>query len=179
MGEHVAEPWSFRPAEYELDGLDNPEPIMISAAEPLGPDGKSVFTEDMDDYCGLSDATARRIVACVNALAGIETEDLEKGGEGWIFPIVEDFVQDTTTASENVKRMYDCATTNKARADAAEALLRDAVTVLDSPEMAQLWGECLHLLGGYSGPTIDVDAIRAFLAETAPKPVRLGDEGEG
>ena len=73
---------------------------------------------------------------------------------------------------------YVPATDTEARADAAEALLRDMVTVLDSPEMAELWGECLHLLGGYSGPTIDVDAIRAFLAETAPKPVRLGDEGE-
>ena len=107
---------------------------------------------------------APRLVAAWNACAGAETEALEDAGEGFLQKII----------MKLTSKFHD----EKARADAAEALLRDVVTVLDSPEMAELWGECLHLLGGYSGPTIDVDAIRAFLAETAPKPVRLGDEVE-
>ena len=134
-------------------------------------------------------ANARRLVAAWNACAGIETEDLEKGGEGWIFPIVEDFVQDTTTASENVKRMYDCATTNKARADEAETLLRRAAEQLGAD------GDLLNRLLNEEILTSDSDRteaavqesygsetkslIRAALAKTAPKPARLGDEGEG
>lgn len=72
------------------------------------------------------ESDARRLVAAWNACKGIETETLERGGEGWIYPIVENFVEDTATASENVKRMFNCAASNKDRADAATALLEEA-----------------------------------------------------
>ena len=159
--EHTPEPWKV------FKSADGTKLLGVGSAETA---------EGITDYRGgiwASEdeglANARRIVACVNACAGIKTRDLEKGGEGWIFPIVEDFVQDTATASENVKRMYDCATTNKVRADAAEVLLETMTDILES----------------YAGKKVpkyvqsQVADARAFLAETAPKPVRLGDEGEG
>ena len=75
-------------------------------------------------------ANARRLVAAWNACASIETETLEKGGEGWMLPIISDFVEDTATASENVKRMYDCAVDWQTRADEAERLLVKARELL-------------------------------------------------
>ena len=98
MSEHMLEPWK----------LGHDGDVFDAEGQPVGlyrPHNKP------------------RIVACVNACAGIETGTLEKGGEGWMLPIITDFVEDTATASENVKRMYDCATANKERADEAEALL--------------------------------------------------------
>lgn len=60
MSEHTKEPWIV-----EYMGSDE--------SDVVGASGVSII-------CGMSDADARRIVACVNALEGIPTELIEQGG---------------------------------------------------------------------------------------------------
>ena len=63
--QHTPEPWAF--------GEDN--------------DGWYV-EKDRDQFVyGLTEANARRIVACVNACAGISTESMEVGGVGSILSL--------------------------------------------------------------------------------------------
>lgn len=75
---HTMEPWSVR----ELG-----EDCFITAAiEPGMPYGPEIMGDDYTGYGGeeRKKADARRIVACVNACAGISTEALEacrSGGE--------------------------------------------------------------------------------------------------
>jgi hypothetical protein len=67
MSEHAIEPWI-------LGGCSG---RMITTEEPYYGEG---FLADVDTL-----ANARRIVACVNACAGIETCDLEKLKAGELF----------------------------------------------------------------------------------------------
>ena len=111
---------------------------------------------------------ARRLVAAWNACNGIETETLEK-------------------FSTEFQEVMGEEMADRARADAAEALLpraRELITELldtneyifpcETPE-----GLCGDNFCDAYGCMADKNArAKAFLAETAPKPVRLGDEGE-
>lgn len=76
MSLHAKEPWRYTGAEFEggFEGDDetpSDEGYPISGAQVYGADGDSIFTLDVGDYAGLSDETAARIVACVNACAGV------------------------------------------------------------------------------------------------------------
>ena len=63
---HTKEPWSFSPAENGLEwGVE------------AGKWGVAICADAPGD--GTSEANARRIVACVNACAGIPTDQLESG----------------------------------------------------------------------------------------------------
>ena len=63
---HTKEPWSFSPAENGLEwGVE------------AGKWGVAICADAPGD--GTSEANARRIVACVNACAGISTDALEIG----------------------------------------------------------------------------------------------------
>ena len=95
---------------------------------------------------------ARRLVAAWNACAGIETDVLESRA---IEPC------DICGASSHNLR----ANRAEVRADAAEALLAEVANG-DGINDILLWAAWVR-------------KARAFLAKTAPKPVRLGDEGEG
>lgn len=76
MSKHTKEPWCVEACvsndeldiclAYQIPGRESP----ILVASVYGDDPESV-SEGM--------ANARRIVACVNALAGIDTESLEQG----------------------------------------------------------------------------------------------------
>ena len=87
--------------------------------------------------------------------------------------------------TSNVDIMYDAISEvlsdcdrMEARADAAEALLASLLEALSlGPlDVAAKYGPDAHP----DEAVIDAaHKARAFLAETAPTPVRLGDEGEG
>lgn len=72
MTEHMREPWGF--GEHGTYFSDGPTCYRI---QPIG----AGFIADTMDYTALDEANARRIIACVNALAGVPTEDLEAVAE--------------------------------------------------------------------------------------------------
>ena len=90
--EHPAEPWTIQP-----DG-------DVSAANG-------------NPACLYAPESMRRIVACVNACARIETETLEGFGGG-------------------LKDAFDVAQADKARADEAETLLATILLAIDACELA-------------------------------------------
>ena len=75
------------------------------------------------------------------------------------------------TAHEGFGPQSEAIELANARLIAAAPLLRETleeiVAVLDSPEMTELWGQCLDLLGAYDGPRVDMDKARAALAASA------------
>lgn len=73
---HTKEPWSFSPAENGLEwGVE------------AGKWGVAICADAPGD--GTSEANARRIVACVNACAGIPTDDLERCPSGGLFHLTD------------------------------------------------------------------------------------------
>jgi len=42
--------------------------------------------------------------------------------------------------------------------------LEETIAALDSPGMLKLWGNAIGMLGGYSGPRVDMERLRAALA---------------
>ncbi len=73
MSEHTKEPWAV--------GADNPpfyagDTVVLGVKEGL----PFVLAQCNHNFDELSRANARRIVACVNACQGIETETLESPG---------------------------------------------------------------------------------------------------
>lgn len=58
--DHSPLPWTVRPCERDGESV-------ISGAEPRDANGRTVFTVDLGDYCGLSEETAALIVTAVNA----------------------------------------------------------------------------------------------------------------
>ena len=73
----------------------------------------------------------------------------------------------------NDKRVQDA----EARADTAEAVIQKIAKQWLPAELEEYTGDTdADYEAGYVSC---VKEARAFLAETAPKPVRLGDEGEG
>ncbi len=73
---HTKEPWSFSPAENGLEwGVE------------AGKWGVAICADAPGD--GTSEANARRIVACVNACAGIPTDDLERCPSGGLFHLAD------------------------------------------------------------------------------------------
>ena len=111
---------------------------------------------------------ARRLVAAWNACAGIETDVLESRA---IEPC------DICGASSHNLR----ANRAEARADAAEALLSDwlpSLQAVHDGEYHEYSGDVRLTEDQWTGISEAAAAFKAFLAETAPKPVRLGDEGE-
>lgn len=70
---HTQEPWRYTPAETEED---DGRIYVTTGANIVGSGSESIFRVDLDEIAGLDDANARRIVACVNACAGIPTEHL-------------------------------------------------------------------------------------------------------
>jgi hypothetical protein len=71
-GSHTAEPWRVATTAdfFPLEEGETPRLCSIDGA-----DGRSVA---VSDYYVITEANARRIVACVNACAGIDTETLER-----------------------------------------------------------------------------------------------------
>ena len=179
--EHTPEPWKvFKSADgTKLLGVGSAETAMGIT------DYKGGIWANEDE--GI--ANARRIVACVNACAGIGTDILEKVDDnGGILRAAD------TVASEITKRLQA-----EARADAAEALLDESrghiaellglvrnaqerlceyLTPDGSNDDREAMNDLLYMFDGPEQRTIENPA-RVFLAEAAPKPVRLGDEGEG
>ena len=119
-------------------------------AHVFAPKGRPAEQEGKDN--------ARRLVAAWNACSGIETETLE------------------ADPFNNVVLHFTEMHLAQARADAAEALLREIMEV-------PVHGPHLSARDGFEAALRTIDIIRgkarSFLAEIAPKPVRLGDEGEG
>lgn len=66
---HTSEPWSLR--EIDLDGCE----VVDHRGQPVA----ALYREDGEDGSRMLEH-ARRIVACVNACKGIETEQLETDG---------------------------------------------------------------------------------------------------
>ena len=67
---HTQEPWQqFEHDKRAIVSEEHPNLSLLS----IDDDGLGIFFEEKD---------ARRVVACVNACAGISTESLEKGGVG-------------------------------------------------------------------------------------------------
>ena len=74
-----------RPQRERNDSMSHtPEPWIFAVADDfycgsiMGRHGGEVFDGDF------TEANARRIVACVNACAGVHTEILEEGGQGTV-----------------------------------------------------------------------------------------------
>ena len=74
MTDHTPEPWSCEQPWAGFSALRGPSKELIFGIACGGPEEKQP-----DAVC---DANAARIVACVNACAGIPTEQLEKGDLG-------------------------------------------------------------------------------------------------
>ena len=72
MFEHAKEPWQF------VDREDEEFPLAITGETPPCEFGGLVALVKRDNYAGVEEKNARRIVACVNACAGIPTEELDK-----------------------------------------------------------------------------------------------------
>ena len=71
---HTAEPWRFVTEAIALTN-GNPEDGPIYVHRILGADFELIAT--LDEVDGLGELDARRIVASVNALAGVPTEHIE------------------------------------------------------------------------------------------------------
>lgn len=70
------EPWAV---DVETDGAsENTTAAEIRRQAKSGDKTESIFDIDLLEYCALSEKTARRIVACVNALAGLSDEALSQ-----------------------------------------------------------------------------------------------------
>lgn len=70
---HTKEPWLVNGESFDNEGL--PESVI------RGLDGRAAIAVTLDfgsNNSGMREANARRIVACVNACAGISTENLEE-----------------------------------------------------------------------------------------------------
>ena len=66
---HTAEPWKYELGDLEDDDQDSYVPNIYSKDPPH----ESIFRADINgDYLQLDEANAKRIVQCVNAMAGIE-----------------------------------------------------------------------------------------------------------
>lgn len=77
MQEHTKEPWEYWENDRTGFGVKMPRKNKTRfGAEPYAVIG-GFEPDDLDEM----KANARRIVACVNACAGISTESLEDGGE--------------------------------------------------------------------------------------------------
>ncbi len=83
---HTTEPWNlYGPFEDGYVGVSSGETQpgkrrMLARTDSPNVHGDLSQTE--------RDANARRIVACVNACQGIETESLEKGANGWLAKVI-------------------------------------------------------------------------------------------
>lgn len=77
MNEHTKEPWSVAEEAFDNDGIH--ESVI------RGLDGRAAIAVTLEfgpNNPGMREANARRIVACVNACAGITTEVLEQMPSG-------------------------------------------------------------------------------------------------
>jgi hypothetical protein len=75
MSEHTKEPWTATNFSFKSKGWDDPFPVIqIKGAGDVPI--IAMAPEEIDQ------ANARRIVACVNACAGIDTEKLEQVAKG-------------------------------------------------------------------------------------------------
>jgi len=80
---HTNEPWRLDLDPHNLDGANNSGYIYVYGADLnciLGINCTHVGTKMFE----VNKSNARRIVAAVNACAGIEIETLESGAPGWI-----------------------------------------------------------------------------------------------
>ena len=158
MGEHTPEPWF-------INADNGTHVIRAGGDKAVTFASHSTFAANPKEGA----ANARRIVACVNACAGIETDILEKIDDNAGILRAAD-----TVASEITKRLQA-----EARADAAEALLKRSADLINHPWKAgPKWATYRReSVGSF------IDALKEYFdahkTETAPKPVRLGDEGEG
>ena len=76
MTEHTPEPWFWDAGDH---GIDSSQPYCHVYV-----DDETTITTD------ISATNARRIVACVNACKGIETETLEGGRDEWLCQFLKD-----------------------------------------------------------------------------------------
>lgn len=84
MIEHTKEPWRIgkRKNNYKIDGNKKEMEILTRLGKvsfealSIGVDYAQIAIIPLDES---NESNARRIVACVNACAGISTEDLESG----------------------------------------------------------------------------------------------------
>lgn len=77
MSEHTIEPWRVAEESFDNDGIH--ESVI------RGLDGRAAIAVTLEfgpNNPGMREANARRIVACVNACAGITTEVLEQMPNG-------------------------------------------------------------------------------------------------
>lgn len=83
MSEHTKEPWS----------IFTPDDFVAGKLPTLGINGANgeavVWYADIPDSGIYNDDDARRIVACVNACAGIPTDDLEASPNMGLFHLAE------------------------------------------------------------------------------------------
>ncbi len=96
MSEHTKEPWAYEAKPVRNGYVFVIESDMISIGCCYG------STNPMWDVCGArnGEANARRIVACVNACAGIPTEDLES--RGFLSSLEKMLVRQRNAANEQV-----------------------------------------------------------------------------
>lgn len=77
--EHTKEPWEFVEA---IDNFSSARIVEDCISGSIKGDGWHIARVWGDNGAGYENA--RRIVACVNACAGIDTLSLEAGGIGWL-----------------------------------------------------------------------------------------------
>lgn len=92
MSEHTPEPWAVTDRNEIGDRYIGPAHGHPYAA---------ICVTGIPPFLGNeAEANARRIVACVNACAGVPTEELEEVAKGSIAITVDDVIQDAVTAIE-------------------------------------------------------------------------------
>lgn len=82
MSEHSPEPWVLKLADRRREYGQEVEEIFSPSVRERGAEqatDRDPIVETDSGYYGPTEADARRIVACVNACAGIPTEALERG----------------------------------------------------------------------------------------------------
>ena len=99
MSGHTAGPWEL--SKHSAHGDYDICAPSYEGGDPVGwflYIGHGLKGYDEEELFDEFEANARRIVACVNACAGIETETLEKGlaefGDGWLAPYANTTVED-------------------------------------------------------------------------------------
>jgi len=78
MTQHTPEPWHTVDHSWEYTGIYPSVGSRIAVCEI----NQSCTEDNQDEYESINDANAARIVACVNACAGVGNETLEKIASG-------------------------------------------------------------------------------------------------
>lgn len=147
--QHTPEPWSFKPLTTKLD---EEEICGFIIAEPENSDlpSAAIAAVRYQEHDGndVSQANARRIVACVNACEGIPTEALEMTGSSKVMASVIDLAQEALESG----------------------VLMELLGALESvTEVAENMREKLEQVGGYEIPNAPFNRAYCAIAKAEGK----------